>query len=254
MIPYEIVITSVHDRGDLLERTLRSMLPRLGQEPERILVHEDARPGQPIVEGRTERILDAIRRDRQVAIELIATRPGTGLGRAILRALEAARTELLLYTQEDFDFVRDVPIARALEIADGHGLNLIRFNKQKTEWCKGEDRPPHERWHAVEVELAGQKLVINDRWCHQPSIWRRSVALAGYRALCSAIPAGRMIDRCEDKFDGWLNREIGKGCACVDGHQDARRELCRTFIWGPIKEPAFVRHTGGERRSQGWAA
>lgn len=61
-----------------------------------------------------------------------------------------------------------------------------------------------------------------------------------------------IVERCEDKFDHWINRTIGGGVGSVDGCQEARREKCRTFIWGPVAEPAFVRHTGGDRRSQGW--
>lgn len=253
MIPYEALVSSVHDRADLLDRTLRSMATNLDAPPARIVVHEDVRKGQPYVAGRTDEILQSLEQAIGVPVLLLESNPGIGLGRSILRLLETATTDLVFYTQEDFDFLRVIPIARALEIASANPINLVRFNKQKTEWCKGEDRPPAEQWHAQEIEMGGQTFVINDRWCHQPSLWRRSVALEGYRAICGAVPAGNMVDRCEDKFDSWMNRTLGKGCACVDGHQEARRNLCRTFIWGKIREPAFVKHTGSERRSQGWS-
>jgi hypothetical protein len=51
MIPYDVIITSVHDRADLLDRTLRSMLPQLDQKPARILVNEDVRAGAPVRRG-----------------------------------------------------------------------------------------------------------------------------------------------------------------------------------------------------------
>ena len=63
------------DRGDLLERTLRSMLVQLDQRPARIIVHEDVRPDQPFVAGRTQALLASIERDFGRPALLLQTNP-----------------------------------------------------------------------------------------------------------------------------------------------------------------------------------
>lgn len=246
---YEAIVSSVHDRADLLDRTLRSMLPRLDVKPARIVVHEDVRAGQPYVEGRTADILRAIEDEHGVPIRLLETRPGTGLGRALLRLLDATETEFVLYTQEDFDFVRDVPIARCLDIMQRHELHHVRFNKRKTMRCKGEDRPEHERFYKVETAYDGQTFCISDHWYFQASLWRRSIVREGFAELVAQRRSGP-IDFCEMKFNRWFNETHGKNPHLRD--PALRQERLRTFIWGGIAEPAFIRHTGSDRRSQGW--
>lgn len=248
---YEVLVTSVRDRADLLGRTLRSMLPRLEPLPARILVHEDHRPGVTCPrEPTTRTILDGISRDFGVPYLLLERSPGGGLGRAILRLLEAAETDFVFYTQEDFDFLRPVPVGKTIEIMAANGLHHVRFNKRKTEWCKGEDRPEHERFYKREVTFGGQTFCIADQWYFQASIWRRSIALDGFRDLAHGTKLPKPIDRCEAAFNRWLNITHGGD---VDLREPYRRgETVRTFIWGPVKEPQFIRHTGGDRRSQGW--
>ncbi|HEX4460414.1 MAG TPA: hypothetical protein VIA18_20695 [Polyangia bacterium] len=248
---YVLIVNTVHDRGDLLERTLRSMLPQLDLKPARIIVHEDVRPAYPFVEGLTEDGMAEVVRDHGVPIELLRTNPGAGMARGLLKMLEAADTEFVFYSQEDFDFVRPVPIARCLEIMTEHELHHVRFNKRKTMRIKGEHRPPHEQFKKVEVTIGGQVFCISDRWYHQASVWRRQLAARGYRALVEAAAPGKPVERPEDRFDHWINQTIGGGVGSVDGGQEARRELCRTFIWGGVGEPAFISHTGSERSTQG---
>lgn len=249
---YEVIVTSVHDRSDLLERTLRSMLGKLNLRPARVIVHEDVREGQPFERGRTEKIVNEAQSESGVPFVLLRTQPGGGLARAMVRVLETATTEFVFYTQEDFDFLRPVPVARALEIMHAAELNQVRFNKRKTMRVKGEDRPAREQWHKIEVETGGQVFCVSDRWYHQASLWRRDLALRGYREVVASGRPGQPINRCEDRFDHWINTNIGNGCGSVDGHQEARRTLARTFIWGGVGEPAFVRHTAANRRTQGW--
>lgn len=249
---YEVIVSSVHDRADLLDLTLRSMLKQIDQKPESIIVHEDVRASMAFVSGRTEGFVEAVRREHGVPITLLRTQPGGGLARGLMRLLEEASTELVFYTQEDFDFVRPVPVSRCLELMSEHGLNQVRFNKRKTMRIKGEDRPKHEQWKKVEVSIGGQVFCVSDRWYHQASLWRRELALAGYRKLVAGGRVGQIVNRCEDRFDHWINSTVGEGAGSVDGFQEKRRTKCRTFIWGGVGESAFVKHTGGERRSQGW--
>lgn len=253
MIPFEVLVTSVHDRGDLLDRTLRSMLAQLDQRPARVLVHEDVRAGQPFVAGRTEALLGAIEVESGVPIVLLRQSPGTGLGHAVLRLAREARTEFVFYTQEDFDFLRPVPVSACLGIMDAFSLNHVRFNKRKTMAVKGADRAPHERWTKQEVIWGGQVLCVSDHFYFQGSLWRRSMMLDGFAVVCGRA-SNRVVDHCEVKFNDWCNRTLGgdRPLGCHDGEQDRRKELARTFIWGGVGEPAFIRHTGHDRRSQGW--
>lgn len=251
MIPFDVIVSSVHDRADLLDRTLRSMLARLDQLPSRILVHEDARSSRPVVEGRTEEILSKIERDHGVSVGLIATRPGAGLGLAMLRLLEAASTEFVFYTQEDFDFVRVVPVARCLELMQRNALNHIRFNKRDTLPIKGAHRPNRAEWWTKEqVTFDGEVLCVSDHVYFQANLTRRALWLEGFKELHLRSPDG--VPRCEARFNDWLNAKYGDGAGSVDGCQAKRRDLLRTFIWGGIGEPRFILHTGAERRSQGW--
>ena len=251
MIPFDVIVTSVHDRADLLDRTLRSMLTQLDQKPARILVHEDARATRPIVDGRTETILADVERAHGVPIFLVATRPGQGLGRAMLRLLEWASTEFVFYTQEDFDFVRPVPVARCLELMQRHALNHVRFNKRDTLPIKGAHRPNRaDWWTKEEVLLDGQRMCVSDHVYFQANLTRRAMWLEGFKELHLHNPDG--VQRCEARFNDWFNTKYGDGAGSVDGSQAKRRDLLRTFIWGGVGEPRFVLHTGAERRSQGW--
>jgi hypothetical protein len=251
VIAYDVIVSSVHDRADLLERTLRTMLAQLDRAPARVIVHEDVRPGHALVEGRTERALVPCE-VAGVPFQLIRTNPGTGLARAMLRLLETATTEFVFYTQEDFDFVRPVPVARCLEIMQRHALNHVRFNKRDTLPVKGAHHSdPARRWTKQEVTFDGQTFCVSDHVYFQANLTRRSVLLEGFSALYAKHPGGAV--RCEAGFNHWFNATHGQGAGSVDGHQAKRRDLLRTFIWGGIGEPRFVVHTGAERRSQGWA-
>ena len=254
MNSYDCIVSSVHDRGDLLERTLRSMLVQLDQRPARIIVHEDVRPDQPFVAGRTQALLASIERDFGRPALLLQTNPGGGLGRAMLRLLRVAETPWVFYTQEDFDFVRPTPAGRCLELCAAHDLWHVRFNKRKTMAVKGADRPPESRWTKKEVQYGGQTFCVSDHWYFQGSLWKRDVALRGFEAVVAAVPEGRKVDFCEVKFNHWINTTFGgdRPLGCHDGEQERRQELARSFIWGGVAEPAFIQHTGHDRRSQGW--
>jgi len=252
VIAYDLIVTSVHDRADLLERTLLSMLPQLDQAPDRVIVHEDARPGREVVEGRTEAILEEVRRKTGVPIQLIAIRPGTGLPLALLRLYEAAGSEFVLYTQEDFDVVRTVPIAATLETMRRHGLNHVRFNKRNTLPIKGHHHADRSKWWTKQmVEFDGQTFCVSDHIYFQLCLNRRALLLEGLKEILYGNPGGNV--RIEAAVNHWFNTKHGGSCGSVDGSQDARRDKLKTFIYGGVDEPRFIVHTGAERRSQGWA-
>jgi hypothetical protein len=249
-IPYDAIVTSVSDRADLLARTLGTMMDMLDQPPERLIVHEDVRPGTRPGLPRADDALEEAARRHGVRTRLIRTDPGTGLSLAMLRLLEEASTEFVLYTQEDFDFVRRVPVSDCLDTMRRHNLTHVRFNKRDTLAVKGAHRPPHERWTKREVELDGRKLCVSDHVYFQANLTRRAVLLEGFKELLLGSPGG--VARCEAAFNRWFNQKHGQGAGSADGDQDKRERLLRTFIWGGVGEPRFVAHTGAERRTQGW--
>lgn len=248
---YDVIVTSLRDRRDLLEQTLRSMLGQLDLAPARIVVHEDVRRDIACPGPSTRERLDAIAREVSIPIALYSCDPARGLARAMPWLLAEASTEFVFYTQEDFDFVRPVPIRSCLELMAEHRLNHVRFNKRKTMRVKGADRAPPEQFHKIEQRFGEQTLCVSDHWYFQASMWRTSVARDGFAYLDSQASPGVFIDRGEMKFNHWLNTTIGRGVGSTDATGAATRgESVRTFIWGGIGEPAFIHHTGHERSSQ----
>lgn len=251
MLHYDLIVSSVHARRDLLDRTLRSLLPRLDRLPVRVLVHEDVQPDLPYSSGESQILISHLSSDfPSIDFVLEQTSPGQKLGLAMLWLFEHASTDFVLYTQEDFDTVRDVPVGACLDLVSGFGLNHVRFNKRKTMAVKGAHLPPEKQFKKIEVTFGDRTLCVSDHWYFQLGLWRRSIALEGFRAL--AARHGGPYERCEAAFNHWFNTHpsYGKGADSIDGEH--RRRHCGTYIWGPIKEPAFIQHTGGERRSQGW--
>lgn len=249
---YEIIVTSVHDRRDLLARTLRSLLLKLDAPPVRVLVHEDIRADRPFVAGETEALVLAIEREHGVPVQLLRTNPAGGLARALRKLLDEARTEFILYTQEDFDTVRSIPASACVDLMAKHELHHVRFNKRKTMRIKGEHRDPREWWTKQTHYFDEHPLTLSDNWYFQTSVWRRSIALDGFRAVVERVRPGEHVQHAEIQFQRWFHRAVGQNAGTVDGHQEARRLYCRTWIWGKIGEPAFIAHTGSERRTQGW--
>lgn len=251
MIRYEVIVSSVHDRADLLDRTLRTMLERLDQRPARVVINEDVRQDHPFFAGRTEAMLLPIEQAFGVPIRLLQQNPGTGLALALLRLYENAATEFVLYTQEDFDFVRPVPVARCLEIMQRHALNHVRFNKRNTLPIKGHHHADKRKWWTKqEAVIDGQAFCVSDHIYFQACLNRRALLLEGLKEILYGNPAGNV--RIEAAVNKWFNTKYGKGCGSVDGDQAVRRDVLKTFIWGGVGEERFILHTGAERRSQGW--
>lgn len=237
----EVLITAVSERADLFERTVASMLPRLGAQA-RLMVHEDVRPGsRPGVIAAQLRTLKAT-----AAIDdygHIVRDPARGLGLAALALLRAATQPIVLFTNEDWDFVRDVPVPKALDLMERHGLHHIAFGKCTTPAAKHAGQP--DEWRKVEVEIGGQKVTIAQSWRSHASLWR----------VAQILPFFEALER-DPEADRWamikVNRAMNRA-HLGDEHgndQMARHEKLKTYLWGGIGEPAFIAHTGGGRRSE----
>lgn len=231
MIPYEVCVTAVSDRVDLAERSMISLAKRVDQYPERALIHVDVRDESPwpppdAVEG----------------IECCYRLPPVGMGLAMLWLFENAKTEYVLYTQEDWLVLRDLPVRRTLELMDKHSLHHVRWNKRDTLPAKHDDNPD-KRWPKVEVTFDEQVMCISDHWYTQTSMWRVSEALPIMREIAPKYPqAHEFVAR----FNHAMNKRAGyKGRQWCD--PGFRHEKIKTYIWGPVGEPQYVKHIGSTR-------
>lgn len=236
----EVLCTAVSERADLFIETMSTMLAQLDTPPARLIVHEDVRPGSdagPIA---------AWLHQCGIPYEHRVTAPSRGLGPAMLWCFRQARMPIVFYTQEDWRFVRPVPVQRCLEIMELHGLNHVRFNKRKTLRAKGEDTP--NPWYKVEVEFADaagvpQKFCISDHFYTQASLWRVAPVMGGLEACAEKAPQANAF---VSAFNHHMNmKHIGIPAKVQD--QQLRHRHLKTYIWGPVAEPKFIEHLGSIR-------
>ena len=99
MEPYTVALTSC-GRFDLLERTLRSLLPRLDGPLARVLIAEDSG---------NRAVLDVVRRfDGQYAkIEAVVNDPPLGQVKSIDRLYSRIETEWMFHCEDDWEFFSD---------------------------------------------------------------------------------------------------------------------------------------------------
>lgn len=278
MIPYEIIVTSAA-RPRLLQPTLESLLPKLDQDPERLLIHDDAAfteaevvgvtPDGPVrVDHRWEETKEAIRlamAGREIPVLLTHADPPRRLGLALRWLLANVQTEYVLYSQDDFVTVRDLPIQRALAVMNHHSVHQIRFNKratlgQKDTW-QGVWRKKEVRFDAMRLDswanpVDGTILTVADHWYFQTGLWRTAVIRAAVdwctatperTALFAACPAEEAINKA---MDGDFGPIPGLTVPYPDDALDplVRARVQRTFIWGPIGEDRYIRHIGTDPR------
>lgn len=236
----EVLCTAVSERADLFVETMESMLVHLDVRPTRLIIHEDVRPGS------NPGPIGAWLASCGIPYEHKVTAPSRGLGPAMLWCFKQARSPIVFYTQEDWRFVRSVPVAKCLEVMELHGLNHARFNKRKTMRAKHADTP--NPWHKIEVTFAdrdgvNQTLCISDHFYTQASLWRRDVVMDALAATAEKSPQANAFVAA---FNHFMNmKHIGNPSKVQD--QMARHKCLKTYIWGPIGEPAFIQHLGSVR-------
>lgn len=243
---YELLVTAVSERADLFAQSMDSLLAHLDLPPSRVVVHEDVRPGSR-PGAIAAWLIAALQAGRIGAFDHRPVDPARGMGPAMLWCFERARTPLVVYTQEDWEAVRPIPVRATLALMERHGLNHVRWNKRKTMRAKHDDQPT-KRWAKVEVQLgvdvaSSQTLCISDHWYTQTSVWRRDVALPGLRAAAAQHSRAEAFVAA---FNTYMNRAAGLNDQNWQVQQ-LRHERVRTYIWGPIGEPAFIRHLGTAR-------
>jgi len=263
MIPYDVIVASA-SRPHLLAVTLRTLFANVDQLPTRVLLHDDA-----VWPGRQGEVNDVLRETVPAGVPFLLLRsdPPTGHGAGLWRLLNlCGRTEFLLYTQDDFETVRPIPVADALTLMKRWPyrterqtvIHQIRFNKRATMATKDTWQGP---WHKRPVPFGvydngrlspdkTQWLTVADHWYFQTGLWRTSVA-KGWASEARALDRATFDEKPEECWNRRIDQQMR------DHHRlDPRDALDRmywagTYIWGPIGEDRYVRHIGD--KPEDWA-
>lgn len=263
MIPYSLIIPSAA-RPHLLESVLGTLLARVDQWPQRVLIHNDERfPGR---RGRIEQVIARMVPMELQPVWLEHDNPPIKHGPALHHLLSAVQTEYVLYSQDDHQVVRPLPIRPALALLDRYHLNQIRFNKRDTMDKKGREG---EEFYKVESTfvlptIEPQILCAADHWYFQTGVWR----VAAIKPIVDWWAGeggqyGEFGEHMEVKINQVMNGQWwGKHPPFPPEVPILRNEgswndpavrarVHKTFIWGPVGERAFVEHIG--HRPEDWA-
>ena len=286
MIPYELILPSA-SRPHLLGPVLTTLLAHADQLPERILVHNDER-----FPGRREQIDAAVAKavaPYGLPVWLEHHNPPIKHGPALYWLLSHVQTEYVLYSQDDHQVKRPLPVRDALTLLHQHHLNQIRFNKRDTMDKKGRegaefhkvefpftlpDRAPCScpchRGEAIQHQVAAcctQRMVplcAADHWYFQTGVWRVAAIKpvvdwwAGPGAEFGAFDE-HMEVKINQVFNGeWRGKHpsFPSSVPCLAPglswcNPMVRAAVHKTFIWGRVGEPQFVEHIGD--KPEDWA-
>lgn len=284
-IPYELIIPSA-SRPHLLARVLASLHAALDQPPERLLVHDDAVfPGK---QGEIKSTVYAVADLWKIPVWFQADNPPLFHGPALHRLLAQVQTEYVLYSQDDHQAVRDLPIAPALHLLHHYSLNQIRFNKRDTMDKKGREGAEFHKiesrffceglssqWmpQAVHSSAVAENadifrwvtLCAADHWYFQTGAWRVAAIkpVVDWWASPAGAQHGAFTEHMEVKinqvFNGqWRGKhpDFPPEVPILDDPAQwadpaVRARVHKTFIWGPVGEPAYVQHLGTDPKD--WA-
>ena len=261
VIPYELIIPSA-SRPHLLDQVLGSLLAMLDQPPARILVHDDA-----VFPGKQKLVEEIVREHaKDIPVWFEADSPPIFHGPTLHRLLNAVRTPYVVYSQDDHKAVRPIPVSTILDVLHQNGLNQIRCNKRDTMDKKGREGSEFYKVEFLFPDSSGVewRVCAADHWYFQTGVWR----VAAIKPVVDwwAGPGsqhGAFTEHMEVKinqvFNGqWQKLHPGfpREVPVLDdpamwADPLMRARIHKTFIWGPVGEPAFVTHLGGN--PEDWA-
>lgn len=247
MIPYELIIPSAA-RPHLLQRVLGTLFARVDQFPQRVWIHNDERFPDRVqaIEACRAMVPD------EVPVTIHHDNPPIKHGPALHWLLQQVRTDYVLYSQDDHEVVRPLPVRAALSVLENFGLHQIRFNKRDTMDKKGE-------FVKLEQAFGPDICCVADHWYFQTGVWRVAAIKPVVDWWATAGGAhGAFDEHCEVKINQVLNGEwrrkhpdFDQPVPCLDPDTDGawndpavRARVHKTFIWGPVGEPAYVHHIG----------
>ena len=257
---YTLIVPSA-SRPHLLGPALDSLLANVDEKPARLVVHDDAAfPGK---QGEVRSVCERLVAVHGVPLVFQGDDPPKLHGPSLAWLLEQVHTEYFLYTQDDLQVVRPLPIATALATMHAHGLHHIRFNKRatmgwKANWQKKEytytlrDDCPHGVGLCTGACSRDVTLTVSDHWYFQTALGRTERLRPVTRWYMAHAHQG-FGEHCEPKMNNAMNRgvpdfttwAVANGYALPPAHaacmqQDVRAAHLRTFIYGPIGEPPYI--------------
>lgn len=273
MIPYDLIIPSA-SRPHLLQQVLGTLIARVDQLPRHVWIHNDeCFPGQ---REAVDAVVQGMLPDT-LPYTVVHDNPPIKHGPTLKWLLDHAETEYVLYSQDDHRVVRPLPIRNALALLARHHLNQIRFNKRDTMDKKGRegqeffkvesryflhtslqspDTVPRELWDEEPVTLCAA-----DHWYFQTGVWRVAAIKPVVDWWSRPEAPGAFTEHCEvkinDVFNGKFRQHVQFPApvpCCTPEEWNVplvRATVHKTFIWGPVGEPAFVAHVGGDPKD--WA-
>jgi hypothetical protein len=251
MMPYEIIITS-SARPHLLQPTLISLLVHVDTPPQRILIHDDARFDD--ADARWTSMKEMLAELTLLPCEVLVTHadPPRRLGLALVWLLANVQAEYVLYSQDDFVTVRDLPMQQALATMEMNHLHQIRFNKRATLGQKDTWQGVWTKKEMVFGESDPVTCTVSDHWYFQTGLWRVSVIRAALAWLTATPERTALFAGCPAEVA--INHVMDGAFGPIPGlsvpyHGDAldpvtRSQVQRTFIWEKIGTDRFIRHIG----------
>jgi hypothetical protein len=255
MIDYQLLVTCVLSRLDLLEQCLASFAEQADQQPESVLVHMDVKSEDQATKEQVQSGLDlllghAADNFPNAVIAGIYHQPHIGFGPSLIELFKDVNTDFVFFTQEDARFIRPLPIKHALALVRANNLLQIRFNKRETMSIKGEHRPNRKEWyHKLERRYHApgfptQTLCVSDMWYFQAGIWQTAIMKKALDELELDFEAHKWAER---KINNDINRWLAPNRNAM--HPEVRAAKIPTCIWGPIGEPKFFENLGANRRT-----
>lgn len=284
MIPYTLIVASA-SRPHLLLQTLTTLLANIDQLPDRIIVHDDA-----VFSGKRDAVFKVFNESvRQVLPDAPSgwlrnyiqfDDPPILHGPTLAWLLGRVETEYVLYSQDDHEVIRPLPIAETLAVMEGHNLHHVRFNKRDTgpfketwqgRWYKVpmqfalccREACPTPTWGecgALVCERKAHTLTVADHWYFQTSLWRVAQIKPVVDWFMDDLHEGAWFgEHAEAKINNAMNGNVlrfpagliqlpSDSLTAEQRERDAsiRAQYQRTFIFGGIDCKAFIRHIGGK--------
>ena len=242
-LPYDLIIPSAR-RPHLLGPTIRTLLAHVDRQPERILIHDDI-----CWEGRDRAMQDVLQSIPAEKLVYGEHAPPIRHGPALGWLLDRVQTEYVLYSHDDFETIRPLPISTALDVMHTYHLHHIRFNKRATMDYKGEFRK-------IEKRFGEHTLTVADHWYFQTSLWRVDQIRPVVRWwMTDGAGCGAFAEHAEVKINQVFNGQwfplftppptmefAGEPTRWNDPEYRARFQ--KTFIWGKVGNGAYIKHLG----------
>lgn len=235
IVTYDLVIPSA-SRPHLLRRTLASIRKYADVQPSRLILHNDE-----VFPNKLPDIVEILQDVWDAQLSEIVFRndnPPVRHGPALYWLLRQAKSKVILYSQDDHEVIRPLPLQIALTTMGWDSqVRQIRFNKRATREYKDTWQGP---WYKKEfTAINSVPLTISDHWYFQTGLWNLEFARRAVE-WASRIYPEQFEKHCEEA----INRYLDENYVLDPRDVDQRAKRIGTFIWGPIGEDRYIQHIG----------